>query len=406
MKRFLIPILLSAVLLPTAFAQDLAVRGDIVHTLAAESIENGIVLIRDGRIAEVGPTGEVTLPDGVQVVEGAVVTPGLVDAHSVVGLSGIHNVDHDQDQLDTSAPLQPELRAIDAYNPREALVDWVRRLGVTTLHTGHGPGALISGQTVVVKTVGETVDEALLDPDREVAMVAFTLGPEVEDHFESPGTRAKGAAMLRGKLVEAQEYRRKRQAQDESKRPDKNLGLEMLVRVLDGEVPALVTAQRVPEILTALRLARELDFRLILDGAAEAYLVVDEIHEAGVPVILHPPMVRAGGETRNASFETAAKLARAGILFAFQSGFEAYVPKTRVILFEAAVAAAHGLSFEEALAAISRDAARILGIDDRVGTLEAGKDADLVVFDGDPFETGSHVCTVVVDGRVVSDECR
>lgn len=406
MKRFLIPILLSVALLPAAFAQDLAVRGEVVHTLAGEPIENGIVLIRDGKIAEVGPAAEVTLPDGVRVVEGAVVTPGLVDAHSVVGLSGIYNVDHDQDQLDTSAPLQPELRAIDAYNPREALVEWVRRLGVTTLHTGHGPGALISGQTVVVKTVGDTVEEALFDPEQEVAMVAFTLGPEVEDHFDSPGTRAKGAAMLRGKLVEAQEYRRKRQVAEESKRPDKDLGLEMLVRVLDGEIPALVTAHRVPEILTALRLARELDFRLILDGAAEAYLVLDEIREAGVPVILHPPMARAGGETRNASFETAAKLARADIPFALQTGHEAYVPKTRVLLFEAAVAVAHGLSFEDALAAISRDAARILGVDDRVGTLETGKDGDLVVFDGDPFETTSHVCTVVIDGRPVSDECR
>lgn len=392
--------------LPGIAAQDLVVRGDVVHTLAGEAIEDGIVVIRDGKIAQVGVAGDVTVPDGATVVEGAVVTPGLVDAHSTVGFSGIYNVDHDQDQLDTSDPLQPELRALDAYNPRDPLVDWVRRLGVTTMHTGHGPGALISGQTLVVKTRGDTVEDALFDPSREIAMVAATLGPEVEDHFDSPGTRAKGAAMLRGKLVEAREYRRKRQNLDGPKRPDLDLGLETLVRVLDGEVPLLVTAHRVPEILTALRLAREMDLEVILDGAAESYLVLDEIREAGVPVILHAPMIRAGGETRNAGFETAAKLAEAGVPFALQSGFEAYVPKTRVILFEAAVAAANGLGFERALSSVTLDAARILGIHDRVGSLEPGKDADLVVFDGDPFETTSHVCTVVIDGHVVSDTCR
>jgi imidazolonepropionase-like amidohydrolase len=144
----------------------------------------------------------------------------------------------------------------------------------------------------------------------------------------------------------------------------------------------------------------------VLDGAAESYLLLDQLRDAGVPVILHPTMVRPGGETRNAAFDTAARLHQAGIPFAFQSGYEAYVPRTRVVLFEAAVAAANGLPFEAALAAVTRDAARILGIDGRVGTLQAGKDADLALFDGDPFESTTKVCGVVVGGLVVSDECR
>jgi imidazolonepropionase-like amidohydrolase len=238
-------------------------------------------------------------------------------------------------------------------------------------------------------------------------MVAMTLGPSVASNFDNkPGTRAKGVAMLRTELVKAQEYQRKMREEEADARPARDLKLEVLAQVLAGELPALVTAQRATEILTALRLAREYGFRLVLDGAAEAYLVLDEIREAGVPVILHPTMVRPGGELENASFETAARLREAGIPMALQSGYEGYVPKTRVVLFEAAVAAANGLSFDEALATITIDAARILGVDDRVGSLEAGKDADVVLFDGDPFEYTSHVCGVLINGAVVREDCR
>jgi len=388
---------------PPVGAESFAVVAGKLWTMAGPPIENGVVLVRDGRIERVGAADEVAIPDGYRRLEAAVVTPGLIDAHTVVGLAGIYNVDHDQDQLDTTSPIQPELRAVDAYNARERLVEWVRELGVTTIHTGHGPGALVSGQTMIAKTLGDTVEEAVVRP---VAMVAMTIGPEVEDRFDSPGTRAKGVAMLRADLVKAREYARKREAKDADKRPARDLHLEILAQVLAGELPALVTAERAADILTALRLQREFGFRLVLDGAAEAYLVLDEIRAAGVPVIVHPTMARLAGSTRNASLETAGRLADAGIPIAFQSGYEGYVPKTRVVLFEAAVAAANGLGFERALAATTIDAARLLGIDERVGSLEPGKDADLVLYDGDPFEYTSHVCTVLVDGRLASESCR
>ena len=381
----------------------LAVMGDTVYTMAGEPIAGGVVLVSNGQIEAVGPAADVPIPSGYDTLSAKVVTPGLVDAHSTVGLSGIFNQPQDQDQLDTSAPIQPELRAIDAYNPREQLVAWLRNFGVTTVHTGHGPGALISGQTMVVKTSGATVGEAVVD---SVAMVAFTLGPGVAQNFDSPGTRAKGVAMLRAKLLEAQQYAEKMASEDEDERPARNLQMETLADVLAGRLPALMTVQHATEIMSALRLAEEFGFTLVLDGAAEAYLVADEIAQADVPVILHPTMVRTGGEQQNASFETAATLEEAGIPFAFQSAYEAYVPKTRVVLFEAAIAAANGLPKEEALAAVTLDAARILGVDDRVGSLEAGKDADLVLFDGDPFEYTSHVCTVIIGGEVVSETCR
>ena len=402
-RKTLLTLACGAALAGALGAETLAVRAQTIWTAAGPRLDDGVVLVRDGKIERVGPAAEVAIPAGATVIEGEVVTPGLVDAHTVVGLSGILNIDHDQDQLDTTAPIQPELRALDAYNPRERLVEWLRELGVTTIHTGHGPGALAAGQTMVAKTVGETVEQAVLRPE---AMVAMTLGPEVGDNFESPGTRAKGVAMLRADLVKAQEYAKKRTTEDAEKRPARDLKLETLARVLAGELPALVTAHSAVDIVTALRLAREFGFPLVLDGASEAYLVLDEIRGTGVPVILHPTMARLSGETRSASLETAAKLADARIPFAIQSGYEPYVPKTRVVLFEAAVAAANGLGFERALAAVTIDAARLLGVADRVGSLEPGKDADLVVYDGDPFEYTTHVCKVIVDGRLVSEECR
>ena len=381
----------------SAIAQDIAVRGDVVYTMDGAPITDGVVLIRNGKIEAVGTASSVRVPEGVRTLTANVVTPGLVDAHSVVGLAGIYNYYHDQDQLETSDPIQPELRAFDAYNPREELVEWVRNLGVTTVHTGHGPGALMSGQTMVVKTTGDTISEVLMD---STAMVAMTLGPSIERNFKSPGTRAKSVAMIREALMKAQDYGAK------EKREKRELRNEILMRVLSGDVPALVTAQSATEIMSALRLAEEFGFRLVLDGAAESYLLVDEIKAAGVPVILHPTMARPSGELENITFETAATLRKAGIPVALQSGFEGYVPKTRVVLFEAALAAANGLSFEEALGTITIDAARIIGVDDRVGSLAVGKDGDVVLYDGDPFEYTTHVCHVVVEGVVVSDECR
>lgn len=380
----------------------LAVKGDVIYTMAGAPIQNGVVLIRGSKIERVGSSSDISIPTDYKVISAKVVTPGLIDAHSVVGLSGIFNYTHDQDQLEKSDPIQPELRAVDAYNANERLVGFLRDFGITTLHTGHGTGALISGQTMIVKTHGTTVEQALVQP---VSAVAFTLGATVRENFQKPGTRSKGVAMLREKFIEAQDYARKMKSKDPSKRPTRDLKLEVLADILDRKIPALITANKATEITTALRLQKEFGFRMILDGVAEAYLVLDELKAAQVPVILHPTMVRTYGDTRNASFETAAKLKQAGIKFALQSGYEGYVPKTRIVLYEAALAVANGLSFEDGLRTITSDAAEILGISNRVGSLEAGKDADVVCFDGDPFEYTSHVCQVIINGQVVKENC-
>lgn len=401
MKRALVTTGLGLLLAAQAtVAQDLAVRAERLYPVAGPAIDNGVVLIRNGRIERVGPADRVRIPDGVQTLEARVVTPGLIDARSVVGLAGYLNQPHDQDQLESSAPIQPQLRAIDAYNPRETLVGWLREHGITTVHTGHGTGALVSGQTLIAKTWGNSAEAATL---QSPAMIAAQLGSGAFGaEGKSPGNRSKQVAMLRAQLVKAGEYRDKLARAKADSAPPRDLELEVLVEVLDRKRPLLVTAWREQDILSALRLAQEFDFRLVLDGAAEAYLVVDQIKAAGVPVLLHPTMARQYGELENASFTTAAALHQAGIPFALQSGYEGYVPKTRVVLWEAAIAAANGLGFDAALASISLDAARILGIEDRVGSLEAGKDGDLVLFDGDPFEYTSHVTAVVINGQVVS----
>jgi imidazolonepropionase-like amidohydrolase len=179
---------------------------------------------------------------------------------------------------------------------------------------------------------------------------------------------------------------------------------EALARVLSGELPLLVTVNRHQDIMSALRVQQEFGFRLVLDSAADAHLLVDEIAAAGVPVIVHATMARASGERENASMETAAVLSEAGIPVALQSGYEGYVPKTRVVLFEAAIAAANRLGFDGALASITIDAARVLGLEDRVGSIEVGKDGDLALYDGDPFEYTSHCLGTVIEGELFEGE--
>jgi imidazolonepropionase-like amidohydrolase len=385
----------------SAWAQ-VAVRGETVYTMAGPMIRDGVVLIRDGKIESVGAASTVRIPSGYKIINARVITPGLVDAHSTIGLSGYLNQPHDQQQLERSAPIQPELRAVDAYDGRERLIEWVRSFGVTTVNTGHGPGSLISGQTMIVKTTSGEVEQATITP---TAMIAASVGESgLGTAGRAPGTYSKEIAMLRAELLKAQEYDRKQSSAKEDQRGTRDLRAEALARVLKGEIPLLVTVHRAHNIIAVLRLAKEFNIRVILDGAAESYLVTAQIKAANVPVIVHPTMYRAAGETENLSMETASTLRKAGIAIALQSGFENYVPKTRVVLFEAAVAAANGLTFEEALASVTIDAARILGISARVGSLETGKDADLALYDGDPFEYTTHCTGTIINGKSVNEE--
>ncbi|MDG5767944.1 amidohydrolase family protein [Balneolales bacterium ANBcel1] len=405
MKRNITPVLIAlsaaaviAFFYPPELNAQIAVTADTLYTMEGPPVTNGVVLIRDGRIEQAGRRDDLAIPQGYKQYNAQVVTPGLIDARTVVGLAGYYNQDHDQDQLEYSHALQPDLRAFDAYNAREELVGFLRQNGITTMHTGHAPGAVISGQTMIVKTVGHTIDQAIID---STTALAITLGSTVGNNFDTPGTRAKGVAMLRQELIRAREYSEKRENEDAGGRPGTDLKLEALAGMLEGKTRALITAQRSQDIMTALRLRDEFGFPLILDGAAESFMLIEELTTADVPVLIHPTMARTRGDMENAAFDTASKLAEAGILFAFQSGYESYVPKTRVVLFEAAIAVANGLNRIQALEGLTVNPAAILNISDRVGSIAPGKDADLVLFNGDPFEYTSRPTHVIINGEVV-----
>jgi imidazolonepropionase-like amidohydrolase len=403
--------------------QTLVVKANQLHTVSGKTILNGVVVCVDGKIAAVGSANEVSVPQGAKVLQAEVVTPGLIDVRNSVGLSGILNVDHDSDHLESSNPAQPELRAIDAYNPREELIEYLRGFGVTTVHTGHAPGELISGQTMIAKTRGGTVQDALLVDGR--AVCATLAESSQKPGKQSPGTRGKQMAMLRTLMIEAREYQSKlkqqekpvdteksaekkadEKEQDEKSKLARNIKLEALVEVLEGKKALLITADRAQDIASALRLGEEFGIRVWLDSAAEAYQLIPEIKKAGVPVLLHPSMARASGDRENMTFRSAALLKENGIPFAIEGGYEAYVPKVRIVLFEAGVAAAHGLSKQDALESITLSAARILGISDRVGSIDVGKDADLALYDGDPLEYTTHCTGTVIDGVVYAGELK
>jgi imidazolonepropionase-like amidohydrolase len=393
--RFVCLLLLSLFLSVSAanISAQIAVKGETVHTMAGDPITNGVVLINNGKIEKVGPAASVTIPSNYRVISAKVVTPGLIDARTVIGLNGYLNQPHDQMGIDGGASFQPELRATDSYNAQEQLIETVRQYGVTTIHTGHQPGALATGQTMIAKTIGKNVDEATIVP---TAMVVVTLGTSANASGRSPGTRAKQASMLRAELIRAQENEAK------TDKP-KDLKSQIMARIIRREIPLLVNAEAAQDIMTALRIAKEFNIKIVLDGAADGHMLIDEIRASGFPVIVHPTMGRPGGDRANLSLENASKLRAAGIPLALQSGYEGYVPKTRIVLFEAGMAAANGLGMRNALASITIDAAKILGIDNRVGSLVAGKDADLAMYDGDPFEWTSHCTGVIINGKVVSE---
>ena len=391
---------LALVFCQSGFAQ-IAIQADSVFPVTAPLIRNGVVLIKNGKIEAVGTANQVTIPAGYTVMKARAVTPGLIDARTVIGMAGVLNIPVDQDQLERSSPIQPELRALDAYNPEEKLVQVARGYGITTLHTGHGIGALVSGQTMVVKTKPGTTESVTLIP---ASMLAMSFGPNISWYFSSPGTRAKQVAMMRTELIKARDYLKKMQDKDSTKRPTFDIKLDALSRLLKGELKALITANTAVDIMNAIRLSKEFGLKLVLDGAAESYRLIPEIKASGAEVVLHATMARHEGDMLNMSRSTAATLTAAGIPVSIESGFESYVPKTRIVLMEAAQAIPYGLSHADALRSITIHPAKLLGIDKRVGSIEAGKDADLVLFNGDPFEYTTNVIRVLIDGQVVSEE--
>ncbi|MGH7223726.1 MAG: amidohydrolase family protein, partial [Gemmataceae bacterium] len=382
-----------------------AILAGRIEPVATKSISNGVILVEDGKIKAIGSAVDVKVPDGWPVLTAAVVTPGLIDAHTVVGLAGAANVRADQDQDEMSDPNQADLRVLDSFNPREPLLEFLCREGITVVHAVPGRANVIAGQTGIFRTSGRTAESMTL---RFPAGLLVNLGevPKASYTNRQPTTRMGTAALVRTALAQARNHARKTAAaKNEDKRPPYNPKLEALGLALDGKLPVIFAAHRADDLCTALRLAKEFKLSPRLDLATEGYLIADRLAAAKVPIVVHPTMQRPGAtmETYHSHLGNAAVLADHKIPLAIGTGFEAYVPKTRVVRHEAAIAMVNGLGYDRALRAITLDAARILGIDRQRGSIAKGKVADLVLFDGDPFEHATHVTHTLIDGRVVYD---
>jgi imidazolonepropionase-like amidohydrolase len=394
-----------------AAAEPLVVHVEHLHSGSGRVVPNAHIVIEGGRFTSVGSAGTAALPEGARKLSGWIATPGFIDAQTSAGLSGLRNVPAVLDQDERTNPDQSALRALDAFDPRDPLLRFLLEHGVTIVQSGPGPANPIAGQAGIFRTHGHNVDEMVV---RFPSAMVFNLGEIPKATYKEargPSTRMGTAALIRAQLRAGRHYRQQTRGffGGSENRPDsvegtavEAMGLEAMGEVASGKLRALFTARRADDILTALRIAREFELEAAIGNATEAYLVRPELRRAGVPVFAGPVMERVSTpESENASYENAALLAEANIPFALRSGFESYVPKNRVLLFEAAIAVANGLDNEAALRAITLSPAELLGIADDYGSVEAGKVADLVVFDGDPFEYTSHVTAVIAGGQVV-----
>ena len=391
-----------------------AIRGGTVLPISGPAIPNGTVVIRGGKVVAVG--ANVQVPAGAEIVDasGKYVMPGVVDAASYIGLS-------DGDLNEPTDPMTPQNRVFEAYNPfgtfgsgkaeplrnKEALSG-----GVTTQYIAPADAQLLGGQGAVLKTAGATLDALIV---REPAAIDIALGTPPKTPARAanrdPFTRMAEAAMLRGLFVKAQEYQRNKANTPTTPR---DLGMEALGKLLRKEIPARIQANNATDIRTALRLAQEFNFDVIVDGAAGAWDLKDELAAKKVPVVLgqvshqyvsneeipdkqdYPkPDERIAGRLTNAGIPTA--------LATFSRAFSTLAPAGtgKWLLIDAALAAGYGMTDDQVLKAVTLVPAQILGVANRVGSLEVGKDADVIVLDGPPLSVKTWVQRVYVNGELV-----
>ena len=378
----------------------LAFTGARIIPIAGDEIPDGVLVIHQGKIQAVGPASSVRIPAGAERIDvsGKVIMPGLVDSHSHIG--GI-------DGADQSAPIQPDARILDSINVRDARIQKAQAGGVTTVNVMPGSGHLLSGQTLYLKLRdGTTIDDLLIhNPDGSIAGgIKMANGTNSRKKPPFPGTRAKSAALVREQYIKAIEYKRKleRAGDDPDKRPPRDLKMEALVEVLDGKRIVHHHTHRHDDILTVLRLQKEFGFRVVLHHVSDAWMVAGKIAEAGVGssiILLDSP----GGklEAKDIRWENGAALEKAGALVGFHT--DDGITDSRLFLRSAAMAVRAGMSRQAALEALTIANAKLLDLDNRVGTLEPGKDADFILLSGDPLSVYTHVRETWVEGKKVFD---
>ncbi len=376
-------------------AEPIAFIGAEIMPVSREPIANGVLVIEDGEIVRVGEAGRTRIPRDAEVIDvaGMVIVPGFVDTHSHIG---------EPAGGDRSGPIQPEARVMDSLNVRDAGFRRALAGGLTTVHVMSGSGHLMSGQSVYVKLrEGNDVTAiAYRNADGSIAGgMKMANGTNSRRDPPFPGTRAKSAALVRQKFIAAQEYLRKIENADgdDSKMPDRDLGLEAMVEVLRGQRIVHHHTHRHDDVMTVLRLQEEFGFRVVLHHVSEAHRVANEIAAASAPVSLI--LIDSPGGKLEAQYndlESAPALEQAGANVSFHT--DDYISDSRLYMRQAALGVRAGMSRPYALRALTLAGAEMLDLDDRVGSLEPGKDADFVILSGDPFSVYTRVQETWVEG--------
>lgn len=378
-----------------------------IYPISSPPIEKGVLVLSGSKITAVG--ADIPVPPGAEVIDasGKVILPGLVDAHTHVGIWGEWYGQPEYDGNEGSNPVTPEVRAIDAVWPSHTAFLDARSGGVTCVQITPGSGNVIGGETVVVKTAGTIVDEMVL---KNPAGLKAALGENPKGYYgrtlnKAPKTRMGIASILRSALYKAKDYMRKLEAgeKDPSKLPDTDLGMLNLIKVLKREIPLRVHAHRADDIVTAIRIAEEFEIDYSIEHCTDGISIAEFLGKKKARVNVGPSMWhRAKVETMNISVETPGVLAKAGCKVSIISDHPFH--PIQFLSTAAAMAWANGMPEEEALKAVTLNPAETLGVADRVGSLEPGKDADFVIWTGHPFRIRSKVESVYIEGKKVFPE--
>ncbi|MEA4891014.1 MAG: amidohydrolase [Peptococcaceae bacterium] len=379
-----------------------AIAGAEIHPVEGPALAAGTILWQENKILAVG--GSVDLPEDTEVIDGKglVVTPGLIDAHTHIGIQEeIYEYEGDDLNEAGESAVTPEMRAIDGINPYDLAFTDALSGGVTTVMIAPGSANVIGGSVCVLKTAGPELDEMMLDPEAGVK-VAFGENPKrvYSELKKLPGTRMGIAALLRQSLVDAQDYcRKKAKDAEEGEVFERDLGLELLVRLLNREIPLRAHAHRADDLYTAIRIAREFNLRLVLEHGTEAGKLIPVLRKEGIPVVVGPSFAnRAKVEMENIGWQTVKELLDGGVLVSLITDHSC--TPIQYLSLCAAMTVRYGLTWDQALETITINPARILGQEKRLGSLVPGKDADFAVFDGDPFHYRSHCVKTFVNGKL------
>jgi imidazolonepropionase-like amidohydrolase len=387
-------------------ANVVAIVGGRVVPITGEPMDSGTVLIAAGKIVAVG--SDVPVPDGATVIDaaGGWVLPGFVEAHGHVGVHEEGEGWAGQDTNEMTDPVTAHVRAMDAINPADIGFRDAISGGVLAVNVNPGSGNPIGGQTAALKCWGRTVDEMLL---KAPAGLKSALGENPKRIYSQqkkmPSTRLGTAAVIRGAFVDANNYLQRIEAEQakaagERKPVDRDLKLEALGMVLRREIPWRQHCHRADDIATALRIAEEFGYRLVIDHGTEAHLLADILAARDIPVIIGPLLTsRSKVELRNRSLATPGKLAAAGVVIAITTDHP--VVPIHFLAYQAGLAVKHGLDRDTAMRALTINPAHIVGIDDRLGSIEPGKDGDVVIWSGDPLDVPSRVERAFVDGQEI-----